>query len=211
MDYENILDAAQKGTIEDVKYFIENKGVDVNVRDAYGNTPLHAATGEENLEVVKFLVSEGKADVNAKDINSSNDMEFLKYLISQGANVNAMDNEGNTPLYWIGEDTHSEFARYLISQGAVGAMKSSQKTNSGGCYIATAVYGSYDAPEVLCLRQFRDEALASSVFGRLFIMLYYQFSLPIAEKLKNAGHINMIVRKTLDKFVEKIIDNRRKI
>ncbi|MCL2284178.1 MAG: hypothetical protein FWC26_12750 [Fibromonadales bacterium] len=75
------------------------------------------------------------------------------------------------------------------------------KQSSGGCYVATAVYGSYDAPEVLCLRHFRDEILAPSVFGRLFISLYYHFSPPIAEKLKNAQCINIFVRKILDKFV----------
>lgn len=38
-----------------------------------------------------------------------------------------------------------------------------------GCYIATCVYGSYDAPEVLVLRDFRDNELSKNIFGRLFI------------------------------------------
>ncbi|MDR3001909.1 MAG: ankyrin repeat domain-containing protein [Fibromonadaceae bacterium] len=75
---------------------------------------------------------------------------------------------------------------------------------SSGCYVATAVYGSYDAPEVLCLRRFRDEMLSPSVFGRLFISLYYCFSPPIAERLKGVQRINMFVRKVLDKVVGRL-------
>lgn len=36
-----------------------------------------------------------------------------------------------------------------------------------GCYVATAVYGSYDCPEVWTLRRFRDERLAQTWNGRL--------------------------------------------
>jgi len=70
-----------------------------------------------------------------------------------------------------------------------------------GCYIATAIYGSYDAPEVLTLRQFRDNTLKKSKGGRLFIRTYYRLSPPIAEKLKNAKMLNRLVRKILDKLV----------
>ena len=49
--------------------------------------------------------------------------------------------------------------------------------DKGACYIATAVYGSYDAPEVIVLRHFRDHILARSVAGRLFIHCYYFISL----------------------------------
>lgn len=82
-----------------------------------------------------------------------------------------------------------------------------QTNNSEGCYIATAVYGSYDAPQVMTLRKFRDETLRTTAPGRWFIRTYYRLSPPVAEKLKNAKHINAFVRKLLDKWVERL--NRR--
>jgi len=69
------------------------------------------------------------------------------------------------------------------------------------CYIATAVYGSYDAPQVLVLRRFRDEVLYRSLPGRTFIRTYYKVSPPIARHLENAGRMNRTVRRILDKFV----------
>ena len=42
-------------------------------------------------------------------------------------------------------------------------------SSSGGCYIATCAYGSYDCPEVWTLRRFRDNTLAKNIFGRAFI------------------------------------------
>ena len=45
-----------------------------------------------------------------------------------------------------------------------------------GCYIATAVYGSYDCPQVWTLRRFRDHTLAASWYGRTFLHAYYAVS-----------------------------------
>ncbi len=69
------------------------------------------------------------------------------------------------------------------------------------CYIATAVYGSYDAPEVRALRRFRDEVLSESMAGRAFIRTYYAVSPPIARRLENAGRVNRLVRRILDRIV----------
>lgn len=44
---------------------------------------------------------------------------------------------------------------------------------SGGCYVATSVYGSYDCPEVWVLRRFRDNSLMSTRIGRAFVRFYY--------------------------------------
>ncbi|HIZ10458.1 MAG TPA: leucine-rich repeat protein, partial [Candidatus Borkfalkia avicola] len=41
----------------------------------------------------------------------------------------------------------------------------------GGCYIATAVYGSYDCPQVWTLRRYRDFSLSRTAPGRLFVKL----------------------------------------
>lgn len=77
-----------------------------------------------------------------------------------------------------------------------------------GCYIATAVYDSYDAPEVRTLRRFRDETLKKSAAGRMFIRVYYRFSPPIAQRLKNATKVNRLVRRMLDGFVEKLNEKK---
>jgi len=71
----------------------------------------------------------------------------------------------------------------------------------GACYIATAVYGSYDAPEVLILRRFRDDILVKTRPGRLFIRGYYALS---PRAVRAFGHIQWIrqsVRACLDSFV----------
>lgn len=49
-------------------------------------------------------------------------------------------------------------------------------SSNEGCYIATCVYGSYDCPEVLVLRKFRDTILKRSRAGRMFIRIYYAVS-----------------------------------
>jgi hypothetical protein len=72
------------------------------------------------------------------------------------------------------------------------------------CYIATAVYGDFDAPEVITLRQFRDEKLCKSTLGRVLISVYYTLSPPIANYLRKARTLNSIVKRILDRIVMKI-------
>lgn len=72
---------------------------------------------------------------------------------------------------------------------------------SEGCYIATAVYGSYDASEVLVLREFRDTILKKNSIGRLFIRIYYAISPSVAQRLKNHTMINSVTKKLLNRFV----------
>ena len=77
----------------------------------------------------------------------------------------------------------------------------SSNTKKKGCYIATAVYGNYDADEVLVLRKFRDKFLQKYFLGRNFIKLYYTISPTLAKKLKSEYPITKLTKKILDKFV----------
>lgn len=73
--------------------------------------------------------------------------------------------------------------------------------NIGGCYIATAVYGSYDCPEVWTLRRFRDYKLAKTWYGKAFIHTYYAISPTIVRWFGNTNWFKKIWRKKLDKLV----------
>jgi hypothetical protein len=68
----------------------------------------------------------------------------------------------------------------------------------GGCFIATAAYGSSLHPYLNILRDFRDKYLMPSQFGRKLVELYYRYSPIMAnflakhEVLKVAVRINLL-------------------
>ena len=76
--------------------------------------------------------------------------------------------------------------------------------SSGGCYIATAVYGSYDCPEVWTLRRFRDYTLGATWYGRTFVKLYYLVSPTIVKYFGQTKLFQTFWRKKLDRFVKKL-------
>ena len=76
---------------------------------------------------------------------------------------------------------------------------------TGGCYIATAVYGSYDCPQVWAFRRFRDNDLANNVIGRLFIKAYYAISPKFIKIFGKTKLFNKLFKKRLDKFYSKLL------
>lgn len=76
--------------------------------------------------------------------------------------------------------------------------------NSEGCYIATAVYGSYDCPEVWTLRRYRDYYLAQTWYGRIFIRIYYLISPIMVRWFGNMEWFKSIWREKLDYMVKRL-------
>lgn len=76
--------------------------------------------------------------------------------------------------------------------------------NTGGCYVATAVYGSYDCPQVWTLRRFRDYTLAETWYGRAFIYTYYAISPTIVKCFGKTKWFKKMWRGKLDKMVNKL-------
>lgn len=76
-----------------------------------------------------------------------------------------------------------------------------------GCYIATAVYGSYDCPQVWVLRRYRDNKMASHFLGRMFIGAYYSVSPVLVKWFGNKKWFIHICRKPLDAIVCKLLNN----
>ena len=75
-----------------------------------------------------------------------------------------------------------------------------------GCYIATAVYGSYDCPQVWTLRRYRDDILAKRGYGRLWIHIYYAISPTFVKFFGETHWFKYLWRMKLDHLVLKLQD-----
>jgi len=98
----------------------------------------------------------------------------------------------------------SNLKTQLAAVNTGGGRSSGGSSGSSGCYIATMAYGDYDHPQVIILRQFRDEVLDKSTFGKWFIRTYYHYSPKLVEILKNQRTVNSIIRKALNQFIKLI-------
>jgi len=71
----------------------------------------------------------------------------------------------------------------------------------GGCFIATAAYGSEMEPDVALLRRFRDEVLLESTAGQGFVRLYYRYSPPVADVIRDSETLKAVTRAVLKPLV----------
>jgi len=67
----------------------------------------------------------------------------------------------------------------------------------GGCFIATAAYGSSLDNHVDTLRSFRDQYLETNPIGSAFVSLYYKVSPPMADFIEKHPTLKPIVRAGL--------------
>jgi len=75
--------------------------------------------------------------------------------------------------------------------------KPSTPSPSGGCFIATAAYGTPTAEQIDVLREFRDVVLLESTAGSQFVALYYQLSPPVADFISGSSFLRTLVRELL--------------
>ena len=80
-------------------------------------------------------------------------------------------------------------------------------SSSGGCYIATCVYGSYDCPEVWTLRRYRDYTLAETWYGRAFIKTYYAISPTLVKWFGHTEWFKKMWQGKLDRMVANLQAN----
>ncbi len=73
--------------------------------------------------------------------------------------------------------------------------------SGGGCYVATAVYGSYDCPQVWTLRRYRDCTLAKTWYGRAFIHTYYATSPTLVKWFGETTWFKNMWKPKLDRMV----------
>ncbi|MDR0431230.1 MAG: hypothetical protein LBH58_12235 [Tannerellaceae bacterium] len=145
--------------------------------------------------------------------------DALSFVIAE---FNSMANQGGS-RYTI-ENTVKEAAQAIVEIGKLDMTKDflikrfkpnskviletssklSGRKSFSPCYIATMAYGDFNHPQVVVLRQFRDEVLERYTLGKLFIRVYYAVSPKLVLILKDSKTINSVIRKVLNQFVKYI-------
>ncbi|MBV2146268.1 MAG: ankyrin repeat domain-containing protein, partial [Wolbachia endosymbiont of Pissodes strobi] len=138
--------AVQEGNLDMVRFLLD-EGADIESQDKDNKKPLHLAVDTNRLSVVKLLLDRG-ASVNAKDENNKTPLDLateedmieilkkaqldqgllinarngnldkVKDLIAQDANLETKDNNDNTPLHNACNNDHLKVVEYLIEKGA---------------------------------------------------------------------------------------------
>ena len=73
--------------------------------------------------------------------------------------------------------------------------------SSGGCFVATAAYGTPFAEDINYLRAFRDQNLTTNEAGSKFVQEYYQSAPPIADEIAKRPWLRTLTRKALEPIV----------
>lgn len=120
--------ATLKGSLPIIKVLFE-KGANINHQNNNGHSPLQYAGSRNHKEIFKFLL-ENNATVNVHDkigdtvlhrIASTEHHECLQILLDFGTvplQLDARNNQGNTPLHLACENSDSVSALLLVKKGA---------------------------------------------------------------------------------------------
>ncbi|XP_042686932.1 histone-lysine N-methyltransferase EHMT1 isoform X7 [Centrocercus urophasianus] len=139
-----LMEAAENNHLETVKYLIkagalvdpkqsgrhspdllmsERRGF-LLLKDAEGSTCLHLAAKKGHYDVVQYLLSIGKMDVNCQDDGGWTPMiwateykhiELVKLLLAKGSDINIRDNEENICLHWAAFSGCVDIAEILLA------------------------------------------------------------------------------------------------
>jgi len=71
-----------------------------------------------------------------------------------------------------------------------------------GCFIATAAFGYYSAPQVQVLRNWRDRYLLTSDLGTSIVQWYYQHSPPMADYIHHHATAKIVIRLALYPLIQ---------
>jgi hypothetical protein len=107
-------------------------GLDINSTNNYKRNVLHLLCTDTRPEVSVNAAGAAAAGghysryVSKTTLNNDAREEYLRYFLDKGANVNAQDAAGKTPLHYCVESSHDNLVGLLLDRGADRGLKDSK-------------------------------------------------------------------------------------
>lgn len=158
------------------------------------------------IELIDLAINLSDADGSADKTRYENKIHILKDLESSGS-YRYSNGGWHIASCYSKEDKEKIIDRIMDCHYKIKKIDPSYtipgrpiKTGTG-CYVATAVYGSYDCPEVWTLRRYRDYTLAETWYGRAFIRTYYAISPTLVKWFGHTEWFKKMWKGKLDRMV----------
>ncbi len=161
--------------------------------------PITTMTATDNVGVAGYLVTETPtAPSPAPALGWTATAPATYTFASQGANTLyawAKDAAGNVSQPLSTTTTIGQADQPIATTGVtVPPDPTAGNGGGGGCFIATAAFGSRLNPYVKILRAFRDTYLMTNRAGQTFVTWYYHTSPPLAGVIAHSGILRSVVR-----------------
>ena len=119
--------ACMNGNKSIAEYLLTHAECNPNIQDMYGNTPLHIATWNSELELLKSIIE--TSTVSSVPDLSNNDRQTAcrnghsdiaeHFLTHTTCNPNIQDIHGNTPLHIASHNGHMECVKLIVENSTV--------------------------------------------------------------------------------------------
>lgn len=117
--------ASENGNVELLQYFTEQLNLGLEGKNLKGETPLMLAVHSNNIEAVRFLLDK-QVNVNSLNYNDENALFYViennrsifQLLINKGTNVSQEAKDNTTLLIKAVKSKNYEIIRYLLDNGA---------------------------------------------------------------------------------------------
>lgn len=155
-------------TDEAVNTLIDNKS-NVECSAVFGQKPLHFAVTRASLELVKTLLTKGKANPNSYDNQhftalhlaaQRGRLDIIKMLLTHGANLRGQNDEGDTAVHIAAREGRDEALKHLLQRASLDGISCKDLLNSENCEskscLHLAVDGGHVKAAIVCIEYGAD-------------------------------------------------------